>query len=290
MSDASRSGLPAPEPPIQSGHLGAPGHALHWERCGRDSDPAVIFLHHGLGSTRAWKAQLAAFARRGWQAVAYDRWGYGRSSPRPSLDLPTFATDVQDLSALLDGLSIHRAALVGHSDGGTTALYFAAQFPQRVAALVTVAAHIYLEQAMAPGILGIRKSYESDPRFREGMRRAHGEQVEAVFRNWYEGWVQPGNLGWDMRPMLGGVRCPTLVIQGELDEHATPQHARDLAEGVADGRLWLVPGVGHMTPQDSPDEFNRRVLEFLEPFRLAAVGQERGSGAGVHQRADRQPG
>jgi hypothetical protein len=53
MSDASRSDLPAPEPSIQSGHLGAPGHQLYWERCGQDSDPAVGFLHHGLGSTQA---------------------------------------------------------------------------------------------------------------------------------------------------------------------------------------------------------------------------------------------
>ena len=272
--ETSPSSLPAaaaPEPSIQSGRFGPPDHALYWERCGRETDPAVILLHHGLGSTRAWKGQLTALARRGWQVVAYDRWGYGRSSPRPSLDLPTFATDVHDLGALLDSLRIRRAALVGHSDGGTTALYFAAQYPERVAALVTVAAHIYLEPTMVPGILGIRQAHDADPRFREGLRRAHGELAEAVFRSWYEGWVQPGHLTWDMRPMLRGVRCPALVIQGEADEHATQQHARDLAEAVADGSLWLVPGVGHMPPQDAPDEFNRRVLVFLEPFRLAAV-------------------
>jgi pimeloyl-ACP methyl ester carboxylesterase len=267
----SHSDPPSPDPPVQSGRLGPPDHALFWERRGRESDPAVLFLHHGLGSTRAWKAQLAAFAQRGWQAVAYDRWGYGRSSPRPSLDLPTFATDVQDLGALLDHLGIRRAVLIGHSDGGTTALYFALQSPDRVIALVTVAAHIYLEPAMLPGMLNIRKGYESDARFREGMRRAHGEQMEAVFRNWQGGWMKPGNLSWDMRPRLGSVRCPTFVIQGELDEYAAPQHARDLAGSVADGRLWLIPGVGHMAPQDSPEEFNRRVLEFLEPFRSAAV-------------------
>ncbi len=288
MGDKSLSEFLAPEPPIEVGHLGPSDHALYWERCGRDSDPAVIFLHHGLGSTGAWKAQLAAFARRGWQAVAYDRWGYGHSSARPSLDLPTFATDVQDLTALLDGLGIRRAAFVGHSDGGTTALYFAAQFPQRVAALVTVAAHIYLEQSMVPGILGIKMGFESDSRFREGLRRAHGKQAEIVFRNWYEGWVQPIHLSWDMRPMLAGVRCPTFVIQGELDEYAPPQHARDVAESVADGSLWLLPGIGHMPPQDVPEEFNQRVLEFLEPFRLELAGQAGESGADALQSAGRQ--
>ena len=278
----SRSDRPAPDLPCESGRHEASGHELYWERCGRASDPAVLFLHHGLGSTRAWKTQLETFARRGWQAVAYDRWGYGRSSSRPALDLPTFAADVQDLSSLTDGLGIGRAALVGHSDGGTTALYFAAQFPPRVTALVTVAAHIYLEPAMAPGMLAIRRIHDHDARFQEGMRRAHGAQAEAVFRNWHDGWLRPERLDWDMRPMLGDVRCPTLVIQGEQDEYASPQHARDLARAVAQGSLWLMPGVGHMAPQDAPESFNPRVLDFLEPFRRGADGVEAGSGADVH--------
>jgi pimeloyl-ACP methyl ester carboxylesterase len=260
----------APGPSIESGRFGPPEHALYWERCGRQADPAVVFLHHGLGSTRAWKSQMTAFARSGWQAVAYDR-GVTAVRRRAALDLPTFTADVRDLGALLDDFGLRRVVLVGHSDGGTTALYFAAQFPERVIALVTVAAHIYLEPTMVPGILGIHQAHDSDPRFRQGLVRAHADQAEAVFRNWYEGWVQPDHLTWDMRPMLGGVRCPTFVVQGEADEHATPQHARDLAGGVADGRLWLIPGVGHMLPQDTPDEFNRRVLDFLEPFRLAAA-------------------
>jgi pimeloyl-ACP methyl ester carboxylesterase len=40
-----------------------------------------------------------------------------------------------------------------------------------------------------------------------------------------------------------------------------------VAAAVADGHLWLIPAVGHMPAQDLPDEFNRRVLEILEPFR-----------------------
>lgn len=263
----SRSDLPAPAAALRSGIVGGAGGALYWEAAGEPGDPAVVFLHHGLGSTRAWKLQTPAFTAAGWQTLAYDRWGYGRSSPRPALDLPEFATDVADLAALLDDQGLDRVALVGHSDGGTVALYFAARFPGRVSALVTVAAHIYLEATMLPGMLALRQAFEHDERFRQGLQRAHGDMLDSVFRNWYEGWVRAEHLAWDMRPMLSGVRCPTLVIQGELDEHATPQHARHLAAAVADGHLWLIPGVGHMPAQDRPDEFNRRALEFLEPFR-----------------------
>jgi len=252
-----------------TGEFAIAGHTLYWERTGNPAHPAVVLLHHGLGSTRAWKAQAAEFAAQEWQVLAYDRWGYGRSSARPALDLPGFGTDVDDLAALLDDRGIRRAALVGHSDGGTVALHFAARFSDRVSALVTVAAHIYLEASMLPGTLALRQAFGNDPRFRQGMQRAHSDNADAVFRNWYQGWVRPELLAWDMRPILGGVRCPVLVIQGEMDEHATPQHARDLAKHVANGELLLVPGAGHMLPQDMPSDFNRRVLAFLEPARVA---------------------
>ena len=80
---------------------------------------------------------------------------------------------------------------------------------------------------------------------------------------WIEHWLDsdPGNL--DMSDRLGDIHAPVLVIQGELDEHATIDHARDIASGVQRGELWLVPAVGHMPPQEIPDEFNRRVLTFL---------------------------
>ncbi|MEW6567186.1 MAG: alpha/beta hydrolase [Chloroflexota bacterium] len=251
---------------VTSGTADIHGHRLYWEACGAASWPTVLLLHHGLGSSRAWKAQLPALASQGWRAIAYDRWGYGASDPRPALDVPHFESDVRDLRALLDSLQVDRAALIGHSDGGTIALYFAAQSPARVTALVVVAAHIYVEPSMLPGIQSVAQAFKSDLRFRQGLRRAHGDQAEAVFYNWHQGWLRPENLSWDMRPQLRQVKCPTLVLQGELDEHATPRHAQDLAEAVPQAELWLVPGAHHMLPQEKPDEFNRRVIEFLAPI------------------------
>ncbi|MEW5872909.1 MAG: alpha/beta hydrolase [Chloroflexota bacterium] len=225
--------------------------------------PWVVLMHHGLGSLGAWRLQSPALVAAGWRVLAYDRWGYGRSDPRPALSLPTFADDVDDLRALLDLTGVRQAALVGHSDGGTLALYFAAQYPQRVTRLVSVAAHIYVEARMEPGIEGVRQAFESDPTFRRALERVHGEKARSVFYNWYDGWRQPENLDWDMRPLLSRVACPVLVVQGVEDEHATPQHARHLAQALPDGQLWLLPGAGHMLPQDQAQVFNPRLLDFL---------------------------
>jgi pimeloyl-ACP methyl ester carboxylesterase len=224
---------------------------------------AVVLLHHGLGSTRAWRRQAPALAAAGYHVVAYDRWGYGKSEPRPALSVPCFKDDQNDLLVLLDHLNIERAALVGHSDGGTIALYFAVAHPERVACLVTIAAHIYVEPKMDISILDVRQTFEYDEDFRRRFQRAHGDQYPQVFNNWFYGWFKPENLSWDMRPVLRQIQCPALVIQGLEDEHATPQHAEDIAAAITGAELWLVPEVGHMLQRDAARKLIKKLLEFL---------------------------
>jgi len=239
-------------------------HELYIESHGTKTGHPLIFLHHGLGSTRAWRAQISFFVDLGYQVILYDRWGYGKSESRPYLAVPSFKDDLADLKILVETLDLQPATLIGHSDGGSIALYFAVQNPDCVNALVSVAAHIYLEAKMEPGIQGIKQSFDGDLHFRKGLKGAHGEKFETTFLNWFNGWKVPEAVDWDMRPILSGVLCPALVIQGTDDEHATSQHAIDIAESIPDAELWLVPGGNHMLPQEIPDEFNQRLIGFLE--------------------------
>jgi pimeloyl-ACP methyl ester carboxylesterase len=239
------------------------GHSLNVETHGPADGPVVVLLHHGLGSVQAWTGQVPALVQAGYRVVVYDRWGYGKSAPRPGVLSPDFQADLADLRDILHLLQIEQAALVGHSDGGTIALHFAAQYPARLTCLVSVAAHIYVEDKMQPGIAGVHQAFIQDERFRSGLRRVHGEKFEAVFDYWFSGWARPENLSWDMRPTLKGIACPTLVVQGLEDEHATPRHARDLAAEISGAELWLVPEAGHMFPQEQPEKFNQRILAFL---------------------------
>ena len=239
------------------------GHKLHVEQNGSEAGRVVLLLHHGLGSVRAWRRQVPALAQAGYRVITYDRWGYGASDGRPGLDLPAFTTDLDDLQALLDQLEVQTAALVGHSDGGTIALYYASLQPSRVSCLVTVAAHIYLERKMEPAFLELRQSFEHDELFREGMRSIHGSKYRSVFYNWFDGWHRQEFLTWDMRPTLGNIRCPAMIVQGEADEHASSQHAQDIASAIDGAELYLVPGARHMLPQENYADFNPRLLNFL---------------------------
>jgi pimeloyl-ACP methyl ester carboxylesterase len=240
------------------------GHNLHVEQTGPESGPAVVLLHQGLGSVRGWQEQIPVLAEVGFHVVAYDRWGYGGSDPRLTLDLPNFATDINDLSSLLQILEIDRAALVGHSDGGTIALYYAAQNPMQVNCLVTIAAHIYVEPKMELGILQVKQAFDSDEHFRKGLQLVHGEKYEAVFHNWFDGWHRIESLRWDMRPILNQISCSALVVQGDEDEHASPQHARVIADGIPGAELWLIQGAHHMLPKDNASIFNPKLLKFLD--------------------------
>lgn len=237
---------------------------LHVETYGPDSGSSVIFLHHGLGSTRAWRKQVPAFVKAGYRVIVYDRWGYGRSQVRSHFAFPGFEDDIADLHVLIETFDRRPLTLIGHSDGGTIALYYAAQNPKQVNALVTVSAHIYLEPKMEPSIQVVQRDFEEESRLRKSMKRNHGDKFESTFYNWFNGWHTPSALEWDMRPLLSKIHCPTLVIQGENDEHATPQHAANIANNIAGAELWFVPDANHMLPVEMKEEFNHSVISFLQ--------------------------
>lgn len=238
------------------------GHDLYVEVFGPSDTPAIVLLHHGLGSVRSWKAQITPLSMD-YRLINYDRWGYGKSASRSKLSVPYFKEDLQDLLVLLDHLKVEQASLVGHSDGGTLALYFSAQRPERVINLITVAAHIYVEPKMETGIEKLCYDFENDERFQKRIRRLHGDQAESVFHNWYNGWTKIDKCKWDMRPIIKNITSPTLVIQGTDDEHATPQHAQDIAENIPGAELWLAQGAQHSMPSEEAEILNNKLLNYL---------------------------
>lgn len=259
--------------PIESAHgrILIAGHHLYWESYGSSSSPTVALLHHGLGSTAAWRRQVPAFTAAGWRVLAYDRWGYGRSDSRPEFAWDFLRQDVIEAWAVLNALGLERVSLVGHSDGGSIGLLMAADHPERVDRLVSIAAHIYFEPVTGGGVEAIARAAAQSP-LREALGREHGAKAPALVAAWTARWLDPQMRSLSLTDELGQIVCPTLVIQGELDEHATRQHAIDIATGIAGAELWLVPGAHHMLPQERPDEFNRRVLAFLGAVPPSGVG------------------
>jgi pimeloyl-ACP methyl ester carboxylesterase len=67
----------------------------------------------------------------------------------------------------------------------------------------------------------------------------------------------------DSRPMLGAIRCPTLVVVGDGDELTPPDRAREMASGIPGARLAIVPECGHLSTLEQPTAVTGLMLEFL---------------------------
>ena len=68
----------------------------------------------------------------------------------------------------------------------------------------------------------------------------------------------------DSRPLLGAIRCPTLVLVGDGDVATPPEVAREIAAGIAGSTLVVVPQCGHLSTLERPQEVNAALSDWLE--------------------------
>ncbi|MCX7741761.1 MAG: alpha/beta fold hydrolase, partial [Tepidimonas sp.] len=114
------------------------GAALYAYTGGRPFEPGrptVVFIHGVLNDHSVWILQSRYLAHHGFNVLAIDLPGHGRSGGEPPSSVEQAA---QTVIALLDALQLPQAALVGHSFGSLIALQAAAQAPARVARLALV--------------------------------------------------------------------------------------------------------------------------------------------------------
>ncbi|MGE0459795.1 MAG: alpha/beta fold hydrolase [Vicinamibacterales bacterium] len=225
---------------------------LHGCWLGRDVErdpyaPTLVFLHEGLGCVELWRGFPEALcARTGLRGFAYDRTGYGRSGPWPEPPGPRYLEIESDtiLPQVLDSVGVGTCLLVGHSDGGTAALNYAACQPPMLRGVVTIGAHVVTEERTLSSVRQAREAFLTGD-LRERLRKYHGDNVDGAFGLWCESWLSPG-WGPMADARLPRVRVPVLALQGEHDEYATMVQLRAIARGVS-GRCEtrVIPECGH---------------------------------------------
>ncbi len=198
------------------------------------SDPAIVLLHDALGCMGTWKEfPQVLFDATGLGVVMFDRRGHGLSSPL-SDEVRTseyLEDDARRLPEILDKLGVRRAILVGHSDGGSIALVAAALWPERVASVVSIAAHVMLEEVTVQGVR-VTVATADETRLVERLRKYHGEKSERLYSVWHETWLNPAHREWNLLHYLPKIQCPVLVMQGELDEYGTVEQVNAIVNGV----------------------------------------------------------
>jgi pimeloyl-ACP methyl ester carboxylesterase len=231
----------------------ADGRRLRVERLELETSdpetPHLVFLHEGLGSIAQWKGFPAALCTAtGLPGLVYERWGFGGSElltlPRPRDYLNREAE--RALPQVLEACAITRPILIGHSDGGTIALLFAAAFPERPLACITEAAHVWVEEVALAGIRAAITAWRTTD-LEARLARYHGAQSETVFRGWAETWTQPEFRDWSMVTALRAIVCPLLVIQGLDDEYGTTAQVETIVQqSGGPAAPLLIPGCAHV--------------------------------------------
>ncbi|MEB3032197.1 3-oxoadipate enol-lactonase [[Mycobacterium] nativiensis] len=250
--------------------------AVHAIVSGRETGPVVV-LSNSLGSThRMWDAQIGALEER-FRVVRYDTRGHGESPvPAGPYTIDDLADDV---IALLDRLGVERTHLVGLSLGGMTAMRVAARHPERIDRLAVLCtgtrlppAEAWTERAATVRASGsgsvavavVQRWFTPEYlRTHPDVRADSEAMVAATPAEGYAGCCEV-IAAMDLRGDLASITAPALAIAGADDPATPPAKLNEIAAGVKDGRLLVVPHAAHLANAEQPDIVTPALIEHLE--------------------------
>jgi pimeloyl-ACP methyl ester carboxylesterase len=230
------------------------GHPTIYHVAG--SGEPVILIHGLSGSGRWWRRNLPALSER-YHTYLVDLPRFGAMHRTGRFILAEAATW---LLAWMDAAGLRRADVIGHSMGGLIAIRLAAKRPAVVSRLVLVApAGVSSKPSLAAQALPLlRAARHSRPSFFPMLA------YDALRAGPRTLWRAARDLVSDnVRDDLGAIRSPTLVIVGRHDPLTPPDMGAVLQKAIADARLLVIEGAGHVVMYDQPDIFNDAVLAFL---------------------------
>ena len=251
------------------------------ETFGDPAAPAILLIAGAAASMDSWDPELCGrLAAGGRFVIRYDHRDTGRSVSYPP-GAPGYTGDdlAGDAAGLIDLLAGGRAHLVGLSMGGGIAQYLAVHRPDRVATLTLMSTSSGPAQDLPPMaerlkaaladpapepdwtdgdavveyMVAVERPFAGPNSFDEAAAREVARRVvdrtvnlESSLKNH---WLVDG--GEDIRPRLGEVRAPTLVVHGTDDPAFPPAHGIALTREIPHAELLLLDGVGHQPPPRS---------------------------------------
>lgn len=238
----------------------------HSGKGGQDGRPTLVFLHEGLGSIEMWHDFPKAILKKtGCDGLLYDRWGHGKSDPIDVQRTTRYVHDeaLDSLPEVLKNSGVEDTILIGHSDGGSIALIFAAEHPESVRGLITEAAHVFVEEITLEGIKAALEVYRNTD-LKEKLKRYHGDNTKSIFRAWHETWLQPEFKSWNIEDCLPKITCPVLVIQGEDDQYGTAAQVEAITKQITgQSKSLLIPNCAHIPHKEATDRVVEEMTEFI---------------------------
>jgi len=249
---------------------------VHYAECGDAAAPAVLLLHQSPRSWAEYREVLPLLGQR-FRAIAMDTVGFGDSAPPPWA--PSIERWAGVAVELLDSLGVERAHVVGHHTGGVIAVELAANFAQKVGAVVLSSTPYTNEafrvaRAKRPPIDAVEEQGDGAHlvqmwRNRQGFYPQDRPELLRAFV--LDGLKASGDIegghravaSYRMEDVIARVTQPVLLIRATQDPFAAP-HAAELAEHLPDARIVDIEGGMVPLPDQLPEAFAGAVLDFLK--------------------------
>jgi pimeloyl-ACP methyl ester carboxylesterase len=239
-------------------------------------------VHGAAEDGRIWQPQLEALADE-FTVIAWDEPGAGRSSDLPAdFGLADYANC---LAAVIEALALGPAHVAGLSWGGAVALELYRHHPGLVATLILVDTYAGWKGSLAEEEVRARIAGVDE------MLAAPADEFDATLPGLFAGdpparfvpllteiaaAVRPASLRTQLFVMAETDQCdllprigvPTLLIWGELDARSPLSVARQFEQAIPDTRLVVIPGAGHVSNLERPEQFNDAVRAFCRAYPL----------------------
>jgi pimeloyl-ACP methyl ester carboxylesterase len=212
-----------------------------------DSRPVLVFLHEALGSIIQWKSFPSELCHSlNLPGIVIERSGHGKSGSltgeRDINYLHQYADETREV--LREVLNPNqKTILVGHSDGGSIALIMTARNPKNIQAIVTMAAHTFVEDETLKGVHPAIQAFEAGKL--DGLYKIHGDKTQALFYAWANTWLAPGFKNWDIREEIKSIPVPVLALQGKDDQYGTEEQVNSIVLNKENRRGTMIPACGH---------------------------------------------
>ena len=223
-----------------------------------------VFLHEALGSIIQWKQFPSIVCRElNLPGIVIERRGHGLSDPLDQTRTPSYLHDYTDeLHRILQEVfSVETTfLLIGHSDGASIALIYASRYAKSVKALISIAAHTFVEEETIAGIPPAVEAFESGKL--DGLKRIHGEKTNTLFYAWSTIWQSADFRGWDIRHEIRNIQCPVLALQGENDQYGTTKQIQSIHDNVTDVTSAILSDCGHHPQLEKQAETVQFIADF----------------------------
>ncbi|MDD2181518.1 MAG: alpha/beta hydrolase [Bacilli bacterium] len=218
------------------------GININYTIYGNELGEPIVFLH-GWGQNIEMMKPLADLLSQDYKIIIIDLPGHGKSD-EPLY--PWTVPDYQDaIKELVENLNIFKPSLVGHSFGGKISLLYASNY--EVNKLVVLGSPFKANDSKISRKMKILKGLKKVPglkNFEEFAKKRIGstdyKNASPIMRQ-----VLVNTVNFDISKDVKKIKCPTLIIWGDLDEAVPLEHAYDLEKLIPDAGVVVLNGATH---------------------------------------------